>query len=225
MTLFVASGLRKSVSLPTGERLVLLRGVDLAVHSGQSVAIAGRSGSGKSTLLSVLGLLARPDSGSLAIAGQEASQLNDRGRSRLRHDQIGFVFQNYSLLPHLSAAENVALPLWQWGSVSRADERQRVGEAMDSVGIGHLAKSRPRQLSGGEQQRVAIARALVTRPGLVLADEPTGALDTGTADLVLCALLDAVKLAQAALVLVTHDADVAARADRLLTLDGGLLCE
>jgi ABC-type lipoprotein export system ATPase subunit len=225
VTLFAATGLRKSITMPTGEQLVLLRSVDLSIQSGQSVAIAGRSGSGKSTLLSLLGLLARPDEGSLTIAGAETARLNDRGRSRLRNECIGFVFQNYSLLPNLTAAENVALPLWQWGKLSRASERERVAEAMESVGISHLAKSRPRQLSGGEQQRVAIARALVRQPDLVLADEPTGALDTDSADLVLCALFGAVKLARTALVLVTHDATVAARAGRQLTLNGGLLCE
>lgn len=220
-----AKGLSKSVTLPGGERLNLLRRVDLTVPSGQSLAVAGRSGSGKSTLLALLGLLAQPDSGRLAIGDREVGALTDRDRSRIRNERIGFVFQNYSLLAHLSAAENVALPLWQGRPVGRVEARARVGEALASVGLTHLARSKPRQLSGGEQQRVAIARALVRRPDIVLADEPTGALDTTTADLVLQTLFDVVTRTGAALVLVTHDAQVAARADRTMTLEAGELCE
>jgi ABC-type lipoprotein export system ATPase subunit len=220
----VARKLTKSVTLAGGERLALLRKVDLTVQAGESVAIVGRSGSGKSTLLALLGLLARADSGHLAIGGHDVEALADRARSRMRNERLGFVFQNYSLLPHLSAAENVALPLWQGEPVGRAQARERVGVALESVGLTHVARSKPRQLSGGEQQRVAIARALVRRPDLVLADEPTGALDTATADMVLQTLFDVVSRSDAALVLVTHDRQVAARAGRVVALEGGTLC-
>lgn len=224
MTTLLAQELSKSVKLPSGKPLVLLRSVSLTVEGGQSVAVVGRSGSGKSTLLALLGLLAAADSGRLQIGGQEVSRLNDRDRSRLRNEHIGFVFQNYSLLGHLNAAENVALPFSQGKPIRGTEVRRRVHSVMESVGIAHLAASKPRQLSGGEQQRVAIARALVRSPGLVLADEPTGALDTATADQVLTTLVDTVKEQGAALVMVTHDRVVAERADRLVRLEEASLC-
>jgi ABC-type lipoprotein export system ATPase subunit len=223
VTALDARALCKSVTLPSGRRLELLRGVDLTVGSGQSVSVVGRSGSGKSTLLALLGLLSEADTGMLRVAGQDVAALGDRGRARLRNEHIGFVFQNYSLLAHLTAAENVALPLLQGKSRGTRQVRDRVATAMESVGIAPLAQSRPRQLSGGEQQRVAIARALVGTPALILADEPTGALDTETAGQVLSTLLTSVAGQGAALVLVTHDPEVATRTQRAYRLDHGLI--
>jgi ABC-type lipoprotein export system ATPase subunit len=223
MTAISGEGLCKDVVLPSGERLELLRGASLVVEEGEAVAIAGRSGSGKTTLLAVLGLLTSLDGGRLCVRDGDVAGLNDRQRSHLRNAQIGFVFQAYSLVSHLTAAENVALPLLQGKPVGRAEARRRVGRAMELVGIAHRADSRPRQLSGGEQQRTAIARALVRSPVAILADEPTGALDTATAEHVLDALTQAAQQDGTALVLVTHDPLVAARADRTLLLEDGRL--
>lgn len=223
MTAISGEGLRKDVVLPSGDRLRLLRDASLVVEEGEAVAIAGRSGSGKTTLLAVLGLLTSHDGGRLRVKDDDVDGLNDRKRSRLRNEQIGFVFQSYSLIPHLTAAENVALPLFQGTSLGRAEARRRVSRAMELVGITHRSQSRPRQLSGGEQQRTAIARALVRSPIAVLADEPTGALDTATAEHVLDALVEAARHDGTALVLVTHDPVVAGRADRTLVLEDGVL--
>jgi ABC-type lipoprotein export system ATPase subunit len=223
MTAISGEGLRKDVVLPSGDRLELLRDASLVVEEGEAVAIAGRSGSGKTTLLAVLGLLTSHDAGRLRVKDNDVDGLSDRRRSRLRNEQIGFVFQSYSLIPHLTAAENVALPLLQGQSLGRAEAKRRVSHAMEIVGISHRAQSRPRQLSGGEQQRTAIARALVRSPIAVLADEPTGALDTATAEHVLNALVEAAREDGTALVLVTHDPVVADRADRTLVLEDGVL--
>jgi ABC-type lipoprotein export system ATPase subunit len=223
VTAIEARGLRKGVRLPSGDHLTLLESVDLDIAAGRSVAVVGRSGSGKSTLLTVLGLLLPPDGGSLRVAGHDVGALNDRQRSLLRNRHIGFVFQNYSLLGHLTAAENVALPLLMGDRVAPAQARRRVAEAMDAVDIGHRASSRPVHLSGGEQQRVAIARALVRSPAVILADEPTGALDADTSRQVLAAFAAAVERRGTALVLVTHDDEVAGHADRVLHLDQGRL--
>lgn len=220
-----ASAVYKSVSSPTGERLELLRGVNLSVERGEVLGIIGRSGCGKTTLLAVLGLLTMCDAGCVSIAGRDATEMSDRSRSQLRNEKIGFVFQSYSLIPHITAAENVELPLLQGAAMRVAEARRRVEGVLDLVGIRHLARSRPRQLSGGEQQRTAIARALVRSPAVVLADEPTGALDTATADHVLDVLMQAVRERGTALVLVTHDPVVVKRADRVLRLREGALSE
>jgi ABC-type lipoprotein export system ATPase subunit len=220
-----AHALSKSVVLPSGERLRLVRSVGLAVGAGESVAIVGRSGSGKSTLLALLGLLSPPDAGTLSINDRDCSTLNDRELSKLRNRNLGFVFQNYSLLGHLNAAENVALPLLQGSKLRRAEIRRLTNDALAAVGLLDRAHSRPRHLSGGEQQRVAIARALVWSPTVILADEPTGALDIATAEQVLTTLVDAAIQHNAALVLVTHDPLVAERADRVLRLESGTLVE
>ena len=171
----------------------------------------------------MLGLLERPDGGSLRLAGADPWALGDRGRAQLRNRALGFVFQTYSLVPHLSAAENVALPMGYGAVTSRRRTREAVGQALEDVGLTHRSRSRPRQLSGGEQQRVAIARALVREPAVVLADEPTGALDTATAERVLDLLLTVTRSRGAALLLVTHDAAVAERADAVLRLHQGRL--
>ena len=203
----------------------ILNGVDLDVDAGESVAIVGRSGSGKSTLLSILGLFDRPDSGRYLLAGQDISRLPERRAAKLRSSHFGFVFQRFFLLKHLTAAQNVAMALVNGqGWLPRRDRRARVLEALDQVGIAHLAKNRPARMSGGEQQRVAIARALVRNPVVLLADEPTGALDTETGTAVIDALLAATTRG-CGLILVTHDRDHAARMGRIVDLVDGVLTE
>ena len=195
----------------------LLRRVSLDVASGEYVAIVGESGVGKTTLLNLIAGLDEPDSGTIALDGKEMSALNDAERTRLRRSSIGFVFQAFHLLPHLTVAQNVALPLSLNGAaVAQAGERLK--EVLVAVGLDAAADVYPRELSGGEMQRVAIARALVHRPLLLLADEPTGNLDAGTAKQVLALLRDRVKLELASGILVTHSALAAATADRVLTL-------
>ena len=207
------------------EPRTILDGVDLSVHAGESVAIVGRSGSGKSTLLSVIGLFDRADEGRYLLAGQDISRLPERKAAKLRSSHFGFVFQRFFLLKHLTAAQNVAMALVNGqGWLPRRERRARVMAALDQVGIADLAKNRPARMSGGEQQRVAIARALVRRPQVLLADEPTGALDTETGTLVIEALLSATT-SGCGLILVTHDRDHAARMGRTLDLAGGVLTE
>jgi putative ABC transport system ATP-binding protein len=197
--------------------------VDLTVDSGESVAIVGRSGSGKSTLLSLIGLFDRADGGRYSWCGRDITRLPERRAAAIRSAEFGFVFQRFYLLKHLTAAQNVAIALINGqGWLSRRKRRQRVLAAMDRVGIAHLAKHRPQRLSGGEQQRVAIARALVREPKLLLADEPTGALDTETGNLVVD-VLHAATDRGCGLVLVTHDWDHAARMGRVLRLADGVL--
>jgi putative ABC transport system ATP-binding protein len=203
----------------------ILAGVDLTVDEGESVAILGRSGSGKSTLLSLIGLFDRPDGGRYLLDGRDIARLPERRAAELRSAQFGFIFQRFFLLKHLTAAQNVAMALVNGqGWVSRRKRRAKAHEALDMVGIGHLAKHRPPRLSGGEQQRVAIARALVRQPRLLLADEPTGALDTETGNLVVDALHAATERG-CGLILVTHDADHAARMSRVVRLSEGVLHE
>jgi putative ABC transport system ATP-binding protein len=207
------------------EPRTILAGVDLSVHAGESVAIVGRSGSGKSTLLSVIGLFDRADEGSYLLGGQDISRLPERKAAKLRSSHFGFVFQRFFLLKHLTAAQNVAMALVNGqGWLPRRERRARVMAALDRVGIADLAKNRPTRMSGGEQQRVAIARALVREPQVLLADEPTGALDTETGTLVIDALLAATATG-CGLILVTHDRDHAARMGRTLDLVGGVLTE
>jgi putative ABC transport system ATP-binding protein len=207
------------------QKRTILSGVDLRVNAGESVAIVGRSGSGKSTLLSILGLFDRPDEGSYVLSGEDISRLPERKAAKLRSSDFGFVFQRFFLLKHLTAAQNVAMALVNGqGWLPRRERRARVLEALEQVGIVHLAKSRPAKMSGGEQQRVAIARALVREPKVLLADEPTGALDTETGTAVIEALLAATTRG-CGLVLVTHDRDHAARMGRTLDLVDGVLTE
>jgi ABC-type lipoprotein export system ATPase subunit len=220
-----ANRIAKTVSLPSGDRLELLRGVNLEVLPGTSVAIMGRSGSGKSTLLAVLGLLTAPDSGTLTMGGVDTTRMDDRQKARLRNEYVGFVFQGYSLVPHMTAAENVELPLLQGKSFGRRERARLVTDALELACIGHRSRSTPRQLSGGEQQRAAIARALVRHPQLIIADEPTGALDTASADAVLEVLTNAAVERGAALVLATHDHQVAARTQQIWSLAQGSLVQ
>jgi putative ABC transport system ATP-binding protein len=201
----------------------ILSGVDLVLDRGQSVAILGRSGSGKSTLLSLIGLFDRPDGGSYTLDGRDITRLSERRAAALRSADFGFVFQRFFLLKHLTAAQNVAMALVNGqGWLPRRQRRKKILAALALVGIEHLANHRPPRLSGGEQQRVAIARALVREPRVLLADEPTGALDTETGNLVIDAL-HAVTERECALILVTHDADHAQRMQRVLRLTDGKL--
>jgi predicted ABC-type transport system involved in lysophospholipase L1 biosynthesis ATPase subunit len=222
-TVLSAEGLTKSVALAGGEPLRILRGVRLSLRRGEVIAIVGRSGSGKSTLLALLGLLTPPDGGVLRIAGQDMAGLSDSAKSHLRNARLGFVFQNYSLLPHLTAAQNVALPFVQGNRMPARQVRTRVADCLHAVGLRDRADARPRQLSGGEQQRVAVARALAREPSVILADEPTGSLDESTAVQVLDLMIGEVRRRETALALVTHDTGIAARADRVLYLRDGTL--
>ena len=207
------------------EPRTILDGVDLTVRPGESVAIVGRSGSGKSTLLSVVGLFDRPDAGRYLLAGEDISRLPERRAAKLRSSHFGFVFQRFFLLKHLTAAQNVAMALVNGqGWLPRRERKRRALAALDQVGIAHLARNRPARMSGGEQQRVAIARALVRNPRVLLADEPTGALDTETGTLVIDALLGATERG-CGLILVTHDRDHAARMGRILDLVDAVLTE
>jgi putative ABC transport system ATP-binding protein len=218
------TGITKVLKGQTPVRTVL-DGVDLSVAAGESVAVVGRSGSGKSTLLSVIGLFDRADAGSYRLDGRDITRLPERTAGKLRSSHFGFVFQRFFLLKHLTAAQNVAMALVNGqGWLPRRDRRTQVHEALEQVGIAHLAKTRPSRRSGGEQQRVAIARALVRRPQVLLADEPTGALDTETGTAVIDSLLAATGRG-CALVLVTHDRDHAARMNRTLDLVDGVLTE
>jgi predicted ABC-type transport system involved in lysophospholipase L1 biosynthesis ATPase subunit len=210
------------------EDVVALDGVHLAVDEGQAVALVGPSGSGKSTLLHLAGGLDVPDAGTVRLDGRDIGALSRRERARLRRRDVGFVFQFFHLLPSLSVAENVELPLLLDGAGRRGDRQKpadRVHDLLDRVGIGHRARHLPGELSGGEMQRAAIARALVARPRLVLADEPTGNLDSVTGRGVLDQLLAMVADDGTALVMVTHDEAAAARAGRVLHLRDGHLRE
>jgi putative ABC transport system ATP-binding protein len=202
-----------------GVSVPALRGVSLTVEAGDYLAIVGASGSGKSTLMHLMGALDRPTSGRLLIGGRDVATLSPAEMAHLRNTTIGFVFQSFHLLPRTTARDNVALPLVYRG-VGRRERRARATAMLSRVGLGHRLDHRPNQMSGGEQQRVAIARALVTGPSVLLADEPTGNLDSATGESVLTLLesLDGV-----AVVLVTHDRDVAARARRQITMRDGLI--
>jgi len=195
----------------------VLSGVDLDLAPGDYVAVMGESGVGKSTLLNLIAGLDRPDAGSITLDGVELTTEDDDSLTALRRERMGFVFQAFHVLPYLTVAQNVALPLALAG-VADVISRPRVAAILDSVGLGERASSPPRELSGGELQRVAIARALVHEPKLVLADEPTGNLDFDTAAQVLRLLRDQVKAHRAAGILVTHSRVAAATADRVLTL-------
>jgi putative ABC transport system ATP-binding protein len=198
-----------------------LRGIDLAIERGELVAIMGPSGAGKTTLLEILGCLSTPSSGHYRLDGNAVEQLDDDGLAHLRGAAIGFVFQSFNLLPRMTALENVELPL-VYGRVSRAERTRRAGEALARVGLGERGAHRPAELSGGERQRVAIARALVNHPSLLLADEPTGNLDSHTSEEIL-ALLLGLHADGHTVVLVTHDAAIGRRAPRLVTLRDGCI--
>ncbi len=213
--------LGKRVMLPAGE-LVILDGIGFSIRAGETVAIVGASGSGKSTLLSLMAGLDTPSSGRVLLDGGELSTLDEDGRARVRGEKVGFVFQNFQLLPSLTALENVMLPLELRGD---RDAQTPARDILQRVGLAERLDHYPRQLSGGEQQRVALARAFVTRPGLLLADEPTGNLDTRTGAAIIELLFELNAQAGTTLVLVTHDEALAARCGRTLRLDAGKLVD
>ena len=217
-TLVAVSGLCKSYR--SGEATIrALADISLVVEKGDFLAILGRSGSGKSTLLHILGLLDRPDSGRYMLNGQHVEDLGEETRAAIRNREIGFVFQSPTLLPRATAVENVALPL-AYAAVGRHERGRLAENALAVVGLAHRASHWPQQLSGGEQQRVAIARAIVTRPALILADEPPGALDSATSDEIL-SLFARLNGDNRTIIVVTDDEDVARRAGRRITLHDG----
>jgi putative ABC transport system ATP-binding protein len=229
MPLLEGYDLRKSYRLGKHNIVAALRGVDVAIEAGEMVAIMGPSGSGKSTLMHILGLLHAPDTDDgppprLSLAGRDMIALGDRERTRIRAREMGFVFQEFNLIPTLTALENVMLA-GDYAGVDRKRSRQDAIEALELVGLADRGAHRPAELSGGEQQRVAIARALVNRPGLVLADEPTGNLDSERADEVLAILRRLNEERGQTFVLVTHDADVGAACDRIVRMRDGKIRE
>ncbi len=212
-----------SRSFTQGERTItVLRGVDLTLARGELVALLGPSGSGKSTLLQAVGLLEGGFAGTIRIAGEDASHLSDEGRTRLRREAIGFVYQFHHLLPDFTAEENVAMPQLIRGTAPQ-EARQRAQALLAQLGLAERLDHRPAQLSGGEQQRVAVARALANRPALVLADEPTGNLDEATADRVLNEFLQLVRDQGAAALIATHNERLAQQTDRVMYLHEGQL--
>ncbi len=214
-------GLRRSFQ-QGGVTIDVLRGIDLEVRPGEIVALLGPSGSGKSTLLQAVGLLEGGFEGSIRIAGEEVAELSDGNRTRVRRDTLGFVYQFHHLLPDFTALENVVIPQLVKGATrEQADERAR--SLLGTLGLAERVTHRPSKLSGGEQQRVAVARALANRPALVLADEPTGNLDEGTADIVFAEFLRLVRDEGSAALVATHNERIAAKMDRVLRLHEGVL--
>ena len=202
----------------------VLRGVDLSIAPGESLSITGPSGCGKSTLLHIIGTLDRPDSGTVTLFGEDAGTLDEAGLSRLRATRIGFIFQLHHLLPQLTALENVLVPtLAGTDRPDRADAAGRARKLLDRVGLGAHVDKKPQQLSGGEQQRVAVVRALIRQPGLLLADEPTGALDAANGGALMDLLLELNAELGTALVMVTHDPKLAALMKRPLRMEEGKL--
>jgi lipoprotein-releasing system ATP-binding protein len=215
------TGLKRSFQ-QGGVTIHVLRGVDLKVARGEIVALLGPSGSGKSTMLQAVGLLEGGFEGSIRIAGEEAARLDNDGRTRVRRDVLGFVYQFHHLLPDFNASENVILPQLIHGGETDA-ARERAESLLTTLGLGQRLTHRPSQLSGGEQQRVAVARALANQPALVLADEPTGNLDEATADIVFAEFLRLVRDEGSAALVATHNERIAGKMDRVLRLHEGVL--
>ena len=217
----VTRGLQRSF-VQGSVTIEVLRGVDLVVAPGEIVALLGPSGSGKSTLLQAVGLLEGGFKGSIRLNGEEAAELDDEGRTRLRRELLGFVYQFHHLLPEFNAAENVILPQLVLGAEPKA-ARERAEQLLGTLGLSQRLEHRPSKLSGGEQQRVAVARALANRPPLVLADEPTGNLDEHTADVVFAEFLNLVRGEGSAALVATHNERIAGKMDRVVRLHEGRL--
>ncbi len=205
-----------------GSTLEVLSGVELSVKSAERMAIIGVSGSGKTTLLQIMGGLDTPTSGEVLVNGQRIHEMSERGKGELRNRYIGFVYQFHHLLPEFSAAENVAIPL-MIRRVKKEDALDQARVLLERVGLGERLTHKPGELSGGERQRAAVARALITRPKLVLADEPTGNLDAGNGEHVLQLMLELNRELETSLVIVTHDHSIAKRMDRIMILENGRL--
>ncbi|MFM2422063.1 MAG: outer rane-specific lipoprotein transporter subunit [Pseudomonadota bacterium] len=216
-------GLRRTFH--QGEREIrVLDGAGASLYPGQAVALVGPSGAGKSTLLHITGLLETPDEGHVFVDGRDCAKMSDDERTRVRRAEMGFVYQFHQLLPEFSAIENVTIPQMIRG-VSKTDANVRSSELLTAMGLGERLEHRPAQLSGGEQQRTAIARALANRPKILLADEPTGNLDPGTAENVFAALIQMIEQTGVAALIATHNLDLAARMHRVLRLEAGHLHE
>ncbi len=210
---------------PDGTDLPILQGVDFEVERGEHVAIIGQSGSGKSTLLNIVGMLDLPDTGTYHFGDIDVASLSEGQRAKLRGDSFGFVFQQFNLFPSRTALNNVEVPLLYDSGSGFWRRRKLAAEMLQRVGLEDRMHAPPAQLSGGEQQRVAIARALVRRPAVILADEPTGALDINTGEIVMDLLEEVAHEENAALVLITHDLEVASRADRIVEMRDGQIHE
>ena len=207
------------LALSSAEGMVeILRGISLSIEAGETVGVLGPSGAGKTSLLMIMAGLESLTGGSISLAENDITRMGEDALAALRRDQVGIVFQAFRLIPSMTALQNVAVPMELAG---RRDANEMAATALEAVGLGHRKTHLPDQMSGGEQQRVAIARAIATRPRILLADEPTGNLDSGTSEKVIATLFEATKSAGAALVLVTHDADLAERCERVLTIEDG----
>ena len=207
------------LALSSAEGMVeILRGISLSIEAGETVGVLGPSGAGKTSLLMIMAGLESLTGGSISLAENDITTMGEDALAALRRDQVGIVFQAFRLIPSMTALQNVAVPMELAG---RRDADEMAVPALEAVGLGHRKTHLPDQMSGGEQQRVAIARAIATRPRILLADEPTGNLDSGTSEKVIATLFEATKSAGAALVLVTHDADLAERCERVLTIEDG----
>jgi putative ABC transport system ATP-binding protein len=215
-------GLSKRVKDATGE-LIILDQIDLSIEKGSSIAIVGASGSGKSTLLGLLAGLDSATGGSVRLLGRDLGTLNEDERAALRSGSVGFVFQSFQLMPHLTALENVMLPLELRGDVPHKEIATRARDLLEQVGLGQRTAHYPKLLSGGEQQRVALARAFVTHPAVLFADEPTGSLDAATGYAIIDLMFEMNRRNGATLILVTHDAELAERCDATVTIEAGRL--